>query len=107
VALAFIGEPPFEGATVNHLDGDKWNNDPCNLEYLTSADNLRHSHEVLQISRVGEMNGRAKLRTTDIVAIRKMYEQGPYSQSELAAMFGVNQPTISAIVVGRLWRHVA
>lgn len=41
VALTFIGEPP-KGFTVNHIDGDRFNNHIENLEWLSLADNIRH-----------------------------------------------------------------
>lgn len=47
VALAFLGEPPFPGAVVNHKDGDKTNNTPENLEWCSCSENEIHSHRVL------------------------------------------------------------
>jgi hypothetical protein len=41
VALTFLGVPP-EGHTVNHIDGDRFNNHIDNLEWLSLADNIRH-----------------------------------------------------------------
>ena len=41
VALTFLGEPP-EGYTVNHIDGNRLNNNIENLEWLTRGDNIRH-----------------------------------------------------------------
>lgn len=42
VAAAFIGPRPA-GAEINHKDGDKRNNAPSNLEYMTSSENKNHA----------------------------------------------------------------
>ena len=42
VAETFIGKKPF-GTQVNHKDGNKCNNTPGNLEYISQAENLRHA----------------------------------------------------------------
>lgn len=44
VALTFLGDPP-NGFTVNHKDGDRFNNSLENLEWLSLADNIRHGFE--------------------------------------------------------------
>ena len=44
IALTFLGEPP-EGFTVNHKDGNRFNNNIENLEWLSRADNIRHGFE--------------------------------------------------------------
>lgn len=41
IALTFLGEPP-EGFTVNHKDGNRFNNRVENLEWLSLGDNIRH-----------------------------------------------------------------
>ena len=42
VALTFIGNPP-EGYTVNHKDGNRFNNSIENLEWLSLEDNIKHA----------------------------------------------------------------
>lgn len=46
VALTFLGEPP-KGYTVNHKDGNRFNNSIDNLEWLSLGDNIRHGFETL------------------------------------------------------------
>lgn len=41
VAMAFLGEPPKD-FTVNHIDGNRLNNNISNLEWLSLKDNIRH-----------------------------------------------------------------
>lgn len=42
VAIAFV-PGQFDGAVVNHIDGNKQNNHASNLEWITNADNVRHA----------------------------------------------------------------
>jgi hypothetical protein len=46
VALAFC-EGYFDGAQVNHKDGNRQNNVPGNLEWCTSSENHRHAIRIL------------------------------------------------------------
>jgi hypothetical protein len=44
VAMTFLGNPE-EGFTVNHIDGNRFNNSVDNLEWLSLGDNIRHGFE--------------------------------------------------------------
>ena len=46
VANAYI-DNPFGKETVNHLDGNKQNNNVSNLEWATKSENQKHRYDVL------------------------------------------------------------
>ena len=45
VAKAFLADSYFEGAEINHIDGDKLNNEVSNLEWVTSKENIQDVFE--------------------------------------------------------------
>lgn len=45
VAKAFLADSYFEGAEVNHIDGDRLNNEVSNLEWVTPKENIQDMFE--------------------------------------------------------------
>ena len=43
IAITFLGIPENSDMTVNHIDGNRFNNNITNLEWLSLADNIRHA----------------------------------------------------------------
>ena len=74
---------------------------PLHLFTGTNADNVADrvkKGRTKFIPKYGELNGMSKLTEIEIHEIRKMYNVGNISQSQLAIKFNVQQPHISRII---------
>ena len=101
VAFAHIPNPD-DLPQINHIDGDKLNNNAGNLEWTTSALNHWHRRHVLK-KNIGQDNGLAKLRNDDIAAIRCSH----LSHAAEAKKYGVSPQAIGYVRRGKTWAHVA
>lgn len=54
VALTFLGEPSSPDLVVNHKDGNKLNNTPENLEWVTLCENSQHYWANLATDRLNK-----------------------------------------------------
>jgi hypothetical protein len=97
VAEAFYGPPPTSASQCRHLDGNRRNNRPENLDWGSPAQNSRDA--VAAGSFHGERASSSRLTKADVQAIRSSTEP----QALLAGRHGVTQPTISKIRSGKRW----
>jgi hypothetical protein len=106
VLETFIGSKPC-GKNVNHTNGVKDDNRLENLEYVTESQNIQHSYDSLNRTRVsGERNGHAKFTNEEIKKIRKMKSDG-CSTREIYNIYG--RATIGAyrkIVGNRTYKDI-
>lgn len=106
--LPFVGDS--RDLDVNHLDGNKQNNSPENLQWCTRSLNVKHawdiglkrSYESPCIWRKGDAHPRAKLSAVQVSKIRSLLSAGSL-QREIAAKFGITQSHVSAIKRGVKW----
>lgn len=85
IADAFHGPCP-DGFEINHKDGNRANNRPDNLEYVTRSDNHRHAYRVL-----GRKNNTRRFTDEQIAKIRATYSAGGISYAGLSRMYGANK----------------
>lgn len=111
VALSFI-ENPENKPQINHIDGNKTNNNVNNLEWCTSSENQIHSvstglsnpsYPVLK----GSKNGRSLLKEEQVVEIRNKYIPYKYSAKKLALEYNVSESCITHILNNTSWKNIA
>ncbi len=104
VAEAWLGLCP-PGKSVNHKDGDKSNNVPGNLEYVSHGENNAHAYKTGLRSARGEKNGRAQLTDNDVVSIRGLAAAGN-RVSGIAEKYSISKTHCYAIISRKFWPHL-
>lgn len=117
VAESFLG--PALGRVVNHLDADKSNAKPSNLEYTTHAGNSAHAVKHGLVPRGmrsgrytkphrtarGERVNTAKLTAADVLEARRLRSEG-WTLTNLCDRFGIGKSGMHALCTGKNWKHV-
>lgn len=100
ICLTFHGPRPSEQHEVAHLNGDSLDNHAANLAWKTHAENeadkIRHGR-----TNRGTRQWQAKLTDQDVREIRRL--AGTMRQADIAARFGIKQPTVSEIISRKKW----
>lgn len=104
--MHFIPNPENK-REVNHIDGNKWNNNIINLEWATRSENQKHAYKIwLQQSKKWEDCPLSKLNKKDVTEIRRLYKNWGIYQNDIAKMFNVARTTISAITNNYNWKNI-
>lgn len=94
------------GKQINHIDGNKENNKPTNLELATPSDNVRHAfNNGLKEAKKGIDSTSSKLTETDVVNIRKLRSEGK-TLLTIAEIYNMSFQQISRICSGERWGHI-
>lgn len=92
--------PLREDYAVNHIDGNKRNNTPPNLELITHSENMLHCWRVLGHI---PMKPRKKIDQATADQMRAEYMAGATNR-ELREKYKLAKATVSYIVNGKTWR---
>lgn len=113
VAMAFLGAPPGPRGSadghyqVNHKNGNRKDNRPENLEWVTCSENHKHAFANTRRPQRGVDRPMAKLDDDKVREIRRRYRaSGRDAAIELSGRFGVSINHIVAVATGRRWQHV-
>ena len=91
---------------INHIDGNKLNNDLSNLEWCTSSYNQLHAYRTnLKTLPKGELNGRSILTEDQVIEINNKLIEGCV-MTDIAKEYDVKVTVISEIKYRRSWTHI-
>lgn len=113
IALAFIDNPENK-PQINHIDGDKANNDIENLEWVSASENVQHAWDnklnrktektaaVAKWAALKMMVARRRFSDAEVEDIRQKISEG-WSYRSIARDFGCNHSLISQIATGNAY----
>lgn len=100
VAIHFL-ENPKNKYSVNHKDGDRYNNRVDNLEWATGSEQNNHAYSN-KLKLPGENCNFSKLKEYQVLEI--FYSNK--SQKDIALEYNISQPTVSFIKRKITWKHL-
>lgn len=104
VLMAFNPIENMDKLEVNHIDGNKRNNNLSNLEWCTTSENQKHAFKTgLQKAKKGEKSNFSKLKEEDIQLIFQLRKQGK-TQQQIAEVVGCSRSNISYILNKKTWQ---
>ncbi|MEH7116087.1 NUMOD4 motif-containing HNH endonuclease [Neobacillus vireti] len=101
VAEVFIDNPDNK-TDVNHIDGDKSNNNYTNLSWVTKKENIQHAVKN-ELIKTGEKSKAAKLSEEDVKYIREYYDpkNKKFNANSLSNKFNVSYWQIIKVAHGQ------
>lgn len=102
VAKAYIPNPENK-PQINHIDGNKQNNNVSNLEWSTHSENMKHAHEIgLARSQKGTSNNANKLSEEEVLAIKDYKTKGK-GPTEISRLMGLPFGRVVNVYYGKCW----
>jgi hypothetical protein len=104
IAETFLGHAPTPKHEANHINGDKLDNRPVNLEWVSRPENIQHAYRTGLIPRGDKSHLCTKLDESKVRQILAL--KGSASQSEIARQFNISQTYVGKIHRRIKWQHI-
>ena len=102
-----LGRDLEPGELARHKCDNKACFNPNHLEPGSKADNWRDAAERGQaVVLKGSAHGHSKLTEKKVKKMRRLWNEGEYTQVELGRIYGVSSSVVSRIVNRKTWAHV-
>ena len=105
VAKAFIPNPN-DLPQVDHIDGNKSNNNLSNLRWVTASENIRAAFSNGLKTQYGENNPANKYSEKEIINASLLLQSGNYTCREVSDITGLTFETIGHISRKERWKNV-
>lgn len=96
----------MEELQVNHIDGNKLNNNLKNLEWTTPSENVKHAFSIGLKTQKGEANNMNKYSEETIKQVIKLLKNKKYSGAEIDRMFGFCDDYANSIRRKERWKYL-
>lgn len=107
VAKAFIPNPD-NLPQVNHIDGDKKNNNVDNLEWVTGSENIQHAFDTgLKHGAKGQYCSFAKTTDDNVRRICEELVKNELTPPQIAKKYNVYRKTVLLILYRKQWTHIS
>lgn len=103
VAFTFIGPCPTD-YQVDHINYNRIDNRPCNLEYVTAQENMRRASVHRVAMGIHGKSQNARLTEQQVASIRERYKKIPTRQ--LASEFGISARHVRSVASGHCYKYI-
>jgi predicted XRE-type DNA-binding protein len=109
VAIAFVEKSDVSHNIVNHIDGNRLNNNVSNLEWTDQKGNMQHAVKMglKTYDSISCENSPNAVYTEDVVAqVYRLAVSKSFSQQKIGEMFGMPQIVVSNIKTKKSWKKL-
>jgi hypothetical protein len=105
VADAFVNGKK-DGLEVNHINGDKSDNNAQNLEWVTRSENMIHAVKIgLLLVKKGSQTKQSKMNELTVLKIYDLKNKG-WQRKMILKELSITPDMYKDVIRGKTWKHV-